>query len=119
MQYMLLIYSDPSQQPVPGTPEFGVQMAAYGTATQTYIADKVMVAGDALQPHTTATTVRLRGGKVQTLDGPFAETKEMLGGYYVLNCPDLDAAIRYAAMIPTAGNGAVEIRPVLDLSKFR
>ena len=118
MQYMLLIYSDPAKTPPPGTPEFGQMMAAYNVANQKFIADKVMVSGDALQPHTTATTVRVKGGKTQTLDGPFAETKEMLGGYYILNCKDLDEAIRYAAMIP-AGDGAVEVRPVLDLSKLR
>jgi len=118
MQYMLLIYTDPAKIPAPGTPEFGPMMAAYSVASQKFRADEVYVAGEALQPHTTATTVRVRGGKTQTLDGPFAETKEMLGGYYILNCPDLDSAIRYAAMIP-AGDGAVEVRPVLDLSKFR
>lgn len=118
MQYMLLIYSDPSKTPLPGTAEFGQMMAAYSLANQKFREDKVYVAGDALQPHTTATTLRQRGGKVQTLDGPFAETKEMLGGYYILECADLDSALRYAAMIPV-GDGAVEVRPVLDLSKFR
>ena len=119
MQYMLLLYTDPAKAPAPGAPGFAEMLAAYGAASQKFIEDKVMVAGDALQPPSTATTLKVRGGKSETMDGPFAETKEMLAGYYVLNCPDLDSALRYAAMIPAAQHGAVEVRPVLDLSKLR
>ena len=80
-------------------------LAAYNKATETYKSDKVWRAGDALQPASTATTVKVRDGKAQTMDGPFAETKEMLAGYYLLECGDLDAAIKYAAMIPGAAIG--------------
>ncbi|HTK08804.1 MAG TPA: YciI family protein [Ktedonobacteraceae bacterium] len=70
--------------------------------------------GKALQPSNTATTVRVRDGKTLTTDGPFAETKDQIGGYYLLNCKDLDEAIEVAAKIPSATHGAVEIRPVLE-----
>ena len=116
MKYMLLIYGNEQAGPEYGTPEFGPYMAAYKAATDTYVADGVMVAGDALQPVATATCVRLRGGKTETMDGPYAETKEQLGGYYLLDCASLDDAIRYAAMIPDAATGTVEIRPLMDLS---
>ena len=74
----------------------------------------VMGGGNGLQPPATATTLRLRDGQRLVQDGPFAETKEMLGGYIVLNVPDLDAALDWAAKAPCAGSGSVEIRPVLD-----
>lgn len=116
MKYMLLIYSDGSAGPQPGSAEFATYMSAYKTATDTYIADGVMVSGDALEAPSTATTVRVRKGKPDLMDGPFAETKEMLGGFYILDCPNLDAAVRYAAMIPDAATGGVEIRPIMDLT---
>ena len=74
----------------------------------------LMLGSNALQPVATATTVRVRGGKTETTDGPFAETKEQLGGYYLLDCKDLDQAIEYAARIPSAKNGSVEVRPVMQ-----
>jgi hypothetical protein len=119
MKYMLLIYGNASREAQPGSKEFGCYMAQYGKATEVYVKDGVLVGSDALELPATATTVRVRGGKTELVDGPFAETKEMLGGYYILDCPDLDTAIRYAAMIPDAATGGVEIRPVMDLSKFR
>jgi hypothetical protein len=113
MKYIALIYMDPSHATPPGSPEFGKMMAGYDTCNKTYNADGVYVAGDALQPTTTATTVRVRNGKTETMDGPFAETKEQLGGFYILDCRDLDEAIRYASMIPHAANGSVELRPIM------
>ncbi|MEJ6709273.1 MAG: YciI family protein [Amylibacter sp.] len=83
--------------------------------TDTYVKDGVMVSGNALQPVEAATSLRLRDGKLETMDGPFAETKGHLGGYYLLECKDLDEAIKYAAMIPTARDGTVEVRPILDV----
>lgn len=115
MKYIALIYSDPSTEPQYGTPDFGPFMGAYKAATDTYVKDGVMRGGDALQPSSTATTVKVRGGKIQTMDGPFAETKEQLGGFYIFECASLDDAIKYAAMIPSAANGAVEVRPIQDL----
>lgn len=120
MQYMCLIYSAPppagSPDPEPGTPEFGAYMKPWTDYTNRLIADGVMVAGDALMPVEMATSVRVRGGKTETMDGPFAETKEQLGGYYIIDCETLDDAIRYAAMIPSADHGTIEVRPVMDLS---
>jgi hypothetical protein len=113
MQYMLLIYSDPATGPVYGTPDFEAMMGGYFALNERLKADGVWVAGDALQGVQTATSLRSRGGKVETMDGPFAETKEHLGGYYLIEVADLDAALRYAAMIPTASHGTVEVRPLV------
>jgi hypothetical protein len=113
MKYIALIYSDPQTSPAPGTENFGRMMGGYELCNKTYHADGVYVAGDALQPASTATTVRVRDGKTETMDGPFAETKEQLGGFYILDCETLDDAIRYAAMIPHAATGSVEVRPIM------
>ena len=114
MQYMLLIYGAPSVEPQYGTPAFSEMMAGYGAASAAMVADGVMRSGEGLQGVETATTLRIRGAKVETMDGPFAETKEHLGGYYVIDVPDLDAALKYAAMIPSALYGSVEVRPLMD-----
>jgi len=113
MKYMALIYSEPGTGPDYGTPEFETYMGGYFKANDVYNADGVYVAGEALEAADTATTVRLRNGKVETMDGPFAETKEVLGGFYLLDCDNLDDAIKYAAMIPSATHGCVELRPVM------
>lgn len=113
MHYMALIYTDPAREPAVGTPEFATMMQGYGAFTATLKSDGVFVSGDGLQGVDTATSLQVRGGKVETMDGPFAETKEHLGGYYVIDVPDLDAALRYAAMIPSAAYGTVELRPVM------
>jgi hypothetical protein len=114
MKYMALIYSSDAANPQYGSPGFGEMMGAYNVATETYKRDGVMAAGEGLQPSTTATTVRVRNGKTETMDGPFAETKEQLGGFYLFDCANLDEAIKYAAMIPTAAWGSVEVRPVMQ-----
>jgi hypothetical protein len=113
MKYIALIYMNPETATPPNSPEFGKMMAGYQVCNETYHKDGVYVAGDALQPVTTATTVRVRGGKTETMDGPFAETKEQLGGFYILDCANLDDAIKYAAMIPHAANGCIEVRPIM------
>jgi hypothetical protein len=113
MKYMALIYVDPARMTPPTSPDFGKMMDGYRIANETYHRDGVYVSGDALQPASTATTIRVRNGKTESMDGPFAETKEQLGGFYILDCKDLDDAIRYAALIPGAANGAVEIRPIM------
>jgi hypothetical protein len=77
----------------------------------------VHVAGDALHDVETATTVCVRDGETQITDGPFAETKELLGGYYIIDVPDLDTALGHAARIPSVGRGSVEVRPVMDMSQ--
>ena len=114
MKYMCLIYTAPdSGEPHPGSPEFEQYMADYFAYTDEIRNNGLMVAGDALQSIDTATTVRVRNSKKETTDGPFAETKEILGGYYILDCKDLDEAIEYAAKIPGAKHGSIEIRPVV------
>jgi hypothetical protein len=88
---------------------------AYMTFNETAIERGAMKDALPLHPHTSATTVRVRDGKTTTFDGPFAETKEVLGGVYVLDCENLDAAIELAAMIPAAKHSSVEIRPVMEI----
>jgi hypothetical protein len=117
MKYIALIYSDPTLAPSMDSPEFGPFMAAYQAAGSTYAKDGVLVMGEALRPVSTATTLRIRGGKTETMDGPFIESKEQLGGFYVFDCANLDEALRYAAMIPAAQIGAVEVRPIEDYGR--
>jgi hypothetical protein len=109
MQYMLLIYEDE------GTPpgDMDKVMAAYMAFGEEITANGSYVAGEALQPTMTATTVRVRNGEASTTDGPFAETKEVLGGFYIVNVDNLDDAIATAAKIPGAASGSVEVRPVM------
>ncbi len=116
MKYMLLIYGDPQCEPVYGTPEFEAMMAGFAALSARMRQDGVLLSGDGLQGVETATSVRVRGGKVETMDGPFAETKEHLGGYYVIDVADLDAALRYAQAVPPATYGTVEVRPLMDYS---
>jgi hypothetical protein len=113
MQYLLLIYRNEAELGKM-TPEDRQKMSAeYGAYTQSIIASGNFKAGDGLQPTTTATTVRVRDGKIMTTDGPFAETREQLGGYYLVEAKDLDAAIGMAARIPGARDGSIEVRPVM------
>ena len=110
-QYMLLIYSPTDVQPTPEQME--AEMPKWFSYTQELQESGAMVAGDALQPVETATTVRVREGETVISDGPFAETKEALGGYYLVDVPDLDAALAWAAKIPNVGYGSIEVRPVV------
>jgi hypothetical protein len=112
MRYVLTIYGDESAD---FTPEQGAQMmAAYNAFTEEVKAAGAFVGGEGLQPTATATTVRVRDGEPLLTDGPFAETREQLGGYYLLDCADLDEANHWAAKIPGAASGCVEVRPVID-----
>ncbi|MGH1369257.1 MAG: YciI family protein [Maritimibacter sp.] len=117
MKYLALIYdvAPSGDEPQPGTPEFDAYMAQWEALNDAYIAAGVMGGGEALMPPETATTLRVRGGKTETMDGPYAETKEQLGGYYILECKDLDEALHYAAMIPVHETGTIEVRPIMDL----
>ncbi len=110
MQYMLLIHSQETTEP--DDPEV---MKRYGAFTQEVQGAGKLVAGDRLQPTAAATTVRIRNGETLTTDGPFAETKEQLGGYYILECDNLDEALAYAAKIPAAEHGSVEVRPIAQV----
>ena len=113
MQYLLLIYRNEAELGKMTPADREKMSAEYGTYTQSIIASGNFKAGDGLQPTTTATTVRVRDGKTMTTDGPFAETREQLGGYYLVEAKDLDAAIGMAARIPGARDGSIEVRPVM------
>ena len=115
MRYLMLIYGPESDMP-PAPEEGRKMMDAYFTFTQDVRERGMMESGEALQPTTTATTVRVRDGERLITDGPFAEAREQLGGYYLLNCKDLDEALEYAARIPGAQHGAVEVRPIMEFA---
>ena len=114
MKYMLLIYGDPtlaSDDPAEGEK----MMAEYGKFSQEIIESGEMAGGDPLAGIEAATSVRVRDGRRSTTDGPFAETKEHLGGYYIVDVKDLDRALDLAAKIPGARTGVVEVRPVMEM----
>ena len=117
MQYLLLIYSDEKAGADVSKAEMDAWMGEYVAYTDALQKAGVMLAGEALHPTSAATTVRVQNGKRVTTHGPFAETKEQLGGYYVLNCNNLDEAIEWAAKCPGARAGSIEVRPVVDFSQ--
>ncbi len=116
MKYMLLLNSDPAQAPAAGTEEGAKMMAKWFAYSDELVAAGAMVSGEALLGAETATTVTLKDGQRVVTDGPFIESKEVLGGYYVIDVADLDAALDWAAKIPNIHIGSVEVRPVMDLS---
>jgi hypothetical protein len=111
-QYMLLIYSPAEGRPSPD--EMAAEMPKWYEFTEGLKSAGLYVAGDALHGVDSATTVRVRDGETQITDGPFAETKEQLGGYYLIDAPDLDTALEQAARVPNSYYGSIEVRPVLD-----
>jgi hypothetical protein len=113
MQYLLMIYRNEADLGKLDAVGRKAVTAEYGAFTQSIIQSGHFKAGDGLQPTSTATTVRVREGKTLTTDGPFAETREQLGGYYLIEAKDLDTALSIAARIPEAKNGSVEVRPVM------
>ena len=112
MRYMLLIHQDEKAMQAASQEEAGRRMAAYGAYTAAMKEASVWIGGDRLHPSATGTVVRTSNGKPQVLNGPYAEIKEQLGGYYLIEAADLDAAIAWAARCPGAATGAVEVRPV-------
>ena len=102
MKYIALIYANENTGPQYGSDEFNQLLEDYQVSSETYEKDGVLLGGNALQDVNTATTLSIRNGKTETIDGPFAETKEQLGGYYLFECENLDDALKYAAMIPSA-----------------
>src|SRR6202022_1412178 len=113
MQYLLMIYRSEAEYGKMDAAARQKLTAEYGAFTQSIIQSGNFKAGDGLQPTTTATTVRVRDGKTLTTDGPFAETREQLGGYYLVEARDLDAALAIAARIPGAKTGSIEVRPIM------
>jgi hypothetical protein len=114
MHYLLLIYQDEAAHAQWSQEQSAAEYQAYNVYSKEVAKSGVMMGGNALMPTNTATTVRVRNGKLLTTDGPFAETKEQLGGYYLMNCKDLDEAIALAARIPAASDGSIEIRPIME-----
>ena len=110
MRYLCLIYDEEKKQAGMSKSDGEAMMSEYGTFT-----DSIKKSGEALQPTSSATTVRVRNGKMSSTDGPFAETKEQLGGYYLINAKDLNDAMKVAARIPAAKHGSVEVRPILEI----
>ena len=115
MQYMLLIYGNEAAMKSATQADRDAMFGAYAEFTQRIIKSGNMKAGDALQPTAAATTVRVRDGKTLTTDGPFAETKEQLGGYYLIEAGNLDEALKIAARVPSARTGSIEVRPVMEM----
>jgi hypothetical protein len=112
MKYMLLIYGNEAGMQAVKQADIDQMMAAYGAYTEALKKAGVLVGGDRLKPSTTATTIRTPNGKMQVLDGPYAEAKEQLGGYYIIETPDLDSALLWAKRCPAAASsGGVELRP--------
>ena len=116
MKYLCLIYDDEKKMGTMSKSEGEAFMGEYFAFTEAIKKSGHYVVGEALQPVQTATSVRLRNGKVSTTDGPFAETKEQLGGFYMINANDLNEAIQIASRIPSAKTGTVEVRPVHEFN---
>jgi hypothetical protein len=113
MKYLCLLYDDESMWGKMSKDESGKMMADYGAFTSSIKTSGHYLGGNALQPTSTATTVRVRNGKVSTTDGPYAETKEQLGGFYLIEAKDLNDAMQVAARIPASRTGAIEVRPIM------
>jgi hypothetical protein len=113
MHYLLMIYQNEAEYAKNDAATTQKIIQEYGAFTQSIIQSGHFKAGDGLQPTTTATTVRVRDGKTLTTDGPFAETREQLAGYYLVDAKDLDTALSIAARIPGAKTGSIEVRPVM------
>ncbi len=109
MRYLILIYDNEAAAPPDDS-----EMQRWFDYTDELKSSGAYVGGEALHPTSTATTVRVKNGKRVVTDGPFAETKEQLGGFYMVDCKDLDEALKWAEKIPSADRGSVEVRPVMD-----
>ncbi len=114
MRYLLLIYSNEAANNSAPPDVQNKSFADYMALEKELAMSKAKLAGEALQGISTATTVRVRNGKVQTVDGPFAETKEQLGGFYMIDAKNLDEAIKWATKIPSVHDGSIEVRPIME-----
>ena len=115
MKYLCLIYENEKIWETMSKEESGALFGEYGAFTNDIKSSGHWVGGNPLQPTATATTVRVRHGKISTTDGPFAETKEQLGGYYLVEAKDLNEAIKLAARIPSVRTGSIEVRPIMEI----
>jgi hypothetical protein len=112
MRYLLMIYGSEQEMAAMNPADADAVLAEYGTFAEEMGRRGVLQGGERLRPTADTTTVRVRDGNVLTADGPFAETKEQVGGYFVVECADLDEAIEVAAKIPGARHGTIEVRPI-------
>ena len=117
MRYLCLIYDEEKKLEQMSKADSDAFMGEYFAFTEDIRKSGQYLAGEALQPVATATTVRIRNGKISTTDGPFAETKEQFGGFYMINAKDLNEAIQVATKIPSARTGSIEIRPVIEFDQ--
>jgi hypothetical protein len=115
MRYILLLYGNEAAEAALSPEEQQAEFAAHIPYSQEMREKGVLIGGDALLPTSAATSVRVRDGKTLTTHGPFAETAEQLGGYYVIECANLDEALAWAAKNPSAKNGTIEVRPIMEL----
>jgi len=115
MQYLLVIYEDEKSRKTRTPEDMESMVGRYFKLNDALKEAGAFIAGDALEPTSTATTVRVRNGKSTFTDGPFAETMEQLGGYYLIEAKDLDEALKWASQIPAAENGSVEVRPIMQI----
>ncbi|MDZ7636681.1 MAG: YciI family protein [Bryobacterales bacterium] len=115
MKYLLMIYADEAIDQKMSHEEMGAIFGEYHQFTEEITAAGAYIGGEPLEPVASSTTVRVRESRTLTTDGPFAETKEQLGGYYLIDVPNLDDAIRWAAKIPHARLGCVEVRPIMAM----
>ncbi|MGH7522414.1 MAG: YciI family protein [Gemmatimonadales bacterium] len=117
MRYLCLIYEDEKWWEQASEDDMKKGMADYNAFTESAKKNGHYIGGEALQPTTTAKSVQVRNGKVSTTDGPYVETKEQLGGYYLINAKDLNDAIQVASRIPGAKHGTVEVRPIMEFNQ--
>jgi hypothetical protein len=115
MKYLLMIYNNEAEVASASESVMGARLAAYQAYGEAMGKAGVVQGGNRLRPSNTATTVRIRDGKTQVLDGPYAEIKEQLGGYYLIDAPDLDAALSWASRCPGASHGVMEVRPIWEM----
>jgi len=115
MKYLILLYADRTELPEPGTAEFAAMQAEWGVARQAMTDAGVLIECAPLQPASASTTVRVRGGETLVTDGPAAEIKEVFGGITLIECDGLDDALKWAATLPTARAGSVEVRPLIQV----
>jgi len=118
MRYMLLIYSEEAAMMNAPKEQAHQMLAAYGAYTEALHKSGVWLAGDRLKPTQATTSVRLAGGKTNVLDGPYADTKEQLAGFYMIEVADIDTAIEWAARCPGASVGTIEVRPIWEMAEY-
>ena len=115
MKYLVMIYASEAEEAKMTPADVGTILQAYGAYTEALTKSGVLLASDRLRPTSEATSVRVKGGKTEVLNGPYAETREQLCGYYLIDVPDLDAALAWAARCPSSSYGTIEVRPIWEM----